>query len=183
MSIKALPGIRTLVAALLAAGLTAGCGGSQHQAISLWMAAVSKDMPRMVESIAEPKKYAPYKYESSSLIDPFDAVRATLADKQLRPRNPLAPQPDPKHVKQPLEAFPLETLKMVGALQQKGESYAFVKSDAGLIRVKVGDFMGQDYGRVTAIDESKIALTELVRDSGGDYVERSSTLQLQEEKR
>lgn len=172
---------RAIGACLIATSLLVGCGNSD-QAVQQRMAAVSKNLTGMVEKIAEPKGFAPYKYESATRIDPFSEVKLALANQLPNARNPLTPHPEP-HAPQPLEAFPLESLKMVGMLQQKGATYAFVKSDAAVQRIQVGDYMGKDNGKVTAINESQIALTELVRDGGGDYVARSSTLQLQQEKR
>jgi len=71
----------------------------------------------------------------------------------------------------------------VGMLQQKGAYYGIIRADANLHRVKVGNYMGQNFGIITNINDSEITLKELVQDSGGDWVERVSTLQLQEEKK
>ena len=69
---------------------------------------------------------------------------------------------------------------MVGVLSQKAAHFALVKADRGLYRVKVGNYMGQNFGLITAISDSQIELRELIQDASGDWTERQSTLQLQE---
>jgi len=69
---------------------------------------------------------------------------------------------------------------MVGVLQQKTASFGLVKADTGLYRVKVGNYMGQNFGLITTISESQIQVRELIQDATGDWTERQSTLQLQE---
>jgi type IV pilus assembly protein PilP len=84
--------------------------------------------------------------------------------------------------KQPLEAYALESLKMVGVLKQKGEVFAIVKApDNAIYRIKKGNYVGQNFGLVTAIGDTDVKLKEIVQDSGGDWAERDSTLTLQEQ--
>ena len=84
--------------------------------------------------------------------------------------------------KEPLEAYPLENLRMVGTLQQNKNNFALVKTpDNNLFRVKVGNYMGQNFGLINEISESTIKLKELVQDSSGDWTERVSTMTLIDE--
>ncbi len=69
---------------------------------------------------------------------------------------------------------------MVGVLQQKKANFALVKADTGLYRVKVGNYLGQNFGVITTITDSQIQLRELIQDAVGDWTERQSTLQLLE---
>ena len=89
-------------------------------------------------------------------------------------------QPDLNRPKEPLEAFPLEAMQMVGTLAQNKDTYALVRAGNNLFRVKKGNYMGQNFGVITAIDESQINLKEVVQDSGGDWVERTTTVQMLE---
>jgi type IV pilus assembly protein PilP len=82
--------------------------------------------------------------------------------------------------REPLESYPLETLRMVGTLFQGKRVHALVQADKTLHQVKVGNYLGQNFGVVTKISEAEVALKELIQDAGGDWVERASTLQLQE---
>jgi len=82
--------------------------------------------------------------------------------------------------KEPLEAFPLESVKVVGMLQQGKQMYALVRADANVYRIKVGGYLGQNFGLITGITDAQVQLRELVQDASGDWTERVSTLQLQE---
>src|SRR5438067_1795399 len=83
-------------------------------------------------------------------------------------------------VKEPLEAFPLESIQMLGTITQQKETFALVKAGPNLYRVRKGNYMGQNFGVITGIDEGQVKLKELVQDSGGEWVERNSALQLVE---
>lgn len=128
-----------------------------------------------IPPLPEVKPYEPFAYDAYDLQDPF------------KPRNIQPPkrgagnglQPDFARRKEPLEAYPLENLRMVGTLQQQKDTYALVKGpDNNLFRVKRGNYLGQNFGVITQITESAIKLKEIVQDSGGDWAERLSTLTL-----
>jgi len=89
-------------------------------------------------------------------------------------------RPDMDRRMEPLEAYPLESLKMVGTLTKGKMVHALVQADKNLHQVKIGNYMGQNFGIITDINENEVKLKELVPDSLGDYMERTSTLQLQE---
>lgn len=89
-------------------------------------------------------------------------------------------QPSLDRPKEELEEFPLENLKMVGYLQ-RGAGYAIVRSPKGsLHRVKIGNYMGLNFGQITSISDSEIKIKEMVQDGAGDWSERESILQLVE---
>ena len=88
-----------------------------------------------------------------------------------------------KRPPEPLEAFPLESIQMLGTITQGKETFALVKAGSNLYRVRKGNYMGQNFGVITGIDDAAINLKELVQDSGGEWVERTSSLQLVEAKR
>ena len=85
-----------------------------------------------------------------------------------------------RHRKQPLEAYPLDSLSYVGMLNKNGLTVALIKVNDLLYQVRVGDFMGQNYGRITAITEGQLTLREVIQDNVGEWVERDTTLNLQE---
>ncbi|HEX4326800.1 MAG TPA: pilus assembly protein PilP [Burkholderiales bacterium] len=175
--------VRTVLAGAVATMALAGCGGGEHQEVQKWMADATKDMRGKVEKIEEPKKFAPFKYESEKQMDPFNADKVALLPTEGKKGTGTGiAGPDMTRRREVLESFPLENLKMVGMLQQKGATYGIIKADSNLHRVKIGNYMGQNFGIITNITESEITLKELVQDGGGDWVERVSTLQLQEEK-
>ena len=165
------------VIALASLGLVS-CSGEQHSDLRQFVKD-SDSMPRgRIPPLPEVRPYEPFEYAAFDLTDPF-VPRKIEAPK---PSNvPGALQPPKDHRKGPLEAFPLENLKMVGTLQQHKNMYALIKTpDTNLHRVKPGDFMGQNFGRIIDINESAVKLKELVQDSGSEWKEEERTLLLQE---
>jgi type IV pilus assembly protein PilP len=136
-----------------------------------------KGLPRRIEPLPAVKPFEPFTYEGFDLPDPF------------KPRKLSAPKegagggvaPDLNRRKEPLESFPLEQLKMVGTLSQGKDTFALVRADKTLYRVKKGNYMGQNFGLITEVTESGIKLKEIVQDSAGDWAERQSELPLLEE--
>ena len=82
--------------------------------------------------------------------------------------------------KQALEAFPLDAMTLVGSLVQAGKPVALVRVNNLLYQVRTGDYLGQNFGRVTNINETEVALREIVQDAVGEWIERTAALQLQE---
>ena len=156
--------------------VVAGCS-SEIDELKQFVRDSDKGIPRRVEPLPAVKPFEPFAYEGFDLPDPF------------KPRKLSAPKegtgggiaPDLNRRKEPLEAFPLEQLKMVGTLSQNKEIYALVRADKTLYRVKKGNYMGQNFGLITDVTESEIKLKEIVQDSAGDWAERQSVLPLLEE--
>ena len=85
-----------------------------------------------------------------------------------------------KRAKEPLENYPLDTIVMVGSLIKGGRIVGLVKVDNLLYQVVPGNHLGQDYGKIMAIDEGQITLREIVQDSLGEWIEKITVMQLQE---
>jgi type IV pilus assembly protein PilP len=172
-----------LAATLAAAALGAGCGGEEHSDLKQELAQLSKDMRGRVAPLPQVKPYEPVPYTAEGQIDPFRPERIDVAGAGGRQAIASKLAPDPNRPKEPLEGFPLESIQMLGTITQNREVFALVKAGPNLYRVKKGNYMGQNFGVVTGIDESQINLKELIQDSGGEWVERTSSLQLVEAKR
>lgn len=169
---------RQILFIALACLALASCSGEQHSDLRQFVKD-SDSMPRgRIPPLPEVRPYEPFEYAAFDLIDPFvprriEPPKSGKADPRL---------PDPSRRKGPLEAFPLENLKMVGTLSQKREVFALIKTpDNNLYRVRAGDFMGQNFGRITDITESAVKLKELIQDSGNDWKEEERLLLLQDE--
>ncbi|MBU2641183.1 MAG: pilus assembly protein PilP [Thiobacillus sp.] len=151
-----------------------GCGGGSMDDLHAFVAETGKDMQGKIEPLPEVKVYEPFTYNAFDLPDPFKP-------RKLSTGGGGGMQPDLNRPKEPLEAFSLETLKMVGVLSKNGSINAVVKTpDNAIYHVKKGNYMGQNFGLITQISESEVSLRETVQDSAGDWTERSSTLILQE---
>ena len=163
-----------------AAVALAGCDGGEFSDLKAELATLTKDVRGKVDPLPVVKPYEPVSYQAFDQADPFGPAKIQLATKSGGPSASSALAPDLNRPKEPLEAFPLESLKMVGILQQKGSTYGLVKADASIYRIRPGNYVGQNFGVVTQINETEITLRELIQESGGDWTERNSTLQLQE---
>ncbi len=173
---------RRIALALAAAALLGGCGGEEQRELRQELDQLTKDLRGRVDPLPQVKPYEPVPYRAEGLVDPFRPERIEVAQAGAA-RSTSKFAPDPNRLKEPLEAFALESIQMVGSISQEKETFGLVKAGPNLYRVKRGNYMGQNFGVITTIDESQIALKELVQDSGGEWVERTSALQLQETKR
>lgn len=158
----------------------AGCEGGEQQELRAELASMTKDLRGKVDPLPVVKPYEPVPYTAYDLADPFGPAKIQLVSAKGAGTGGGGLQPDLNRPKEPLEAFPLESLRMVGTLQRAKQMFALVKADAGLYRVRVGNYLGQNFGVITKISDTEIALRELVQDAGGDWAERESTLLLQE---
>jgi len=160
--------------------LLSGCGADEFQDLQDFVKNSGADMRGKIEAPPEVKPYEPFNYDNSAgLADPFKP-RMQARPKGGNPSSASANQP-PDHHKEELEEFPLESLKMVGFLYIHNSAHAQVIAPDGKIHnVKVGNYMGQNFGQITSIAETEIKLKEMVQDSAGDWSERNSSLQLVE---
>ncbi len=166
--------MRSWLALAVGAGLVlAGCGGDSHQDLRAWMAEQGKGGKGRLDPLPQVKPYEPFAYNAFDLPDPFKPRKIEPA----KGTSKLAP--DLNRRKEPLEAYPLESLNMVGTLQKDKTIYALVRTpDKDLYQVRTGNHMGQNYGVIIGVADGEVRLKELVQDGAGDWTERSSTLQL-----
>jgi len=168
--------MRRLLAVLFCFCLSS-CGGNEHQDIKQWMNEATKDYKGTVTPLPQIKPFPLVAYEVADLVEPF---RPSKIEPERKQGGGGGLQPDPNRRKEPLEAYPLESLKMVGNIRQGNAFNALIQADKNVYQVKVGNYMGQNFGVITGINDAEVTLKELVPDSLGDYAERISTLQLQE---
>lgn len=163
--------------AVVAACMTlAACSGGENEDLRQWMDETSKGLKGGIPPLPEVKSYEPVPYDVGNLLDPFKPAKIGPEQKK---SGGGGVQPDLNRHREPLESYPLESLKYVGVLTKAKVSYAIVLADGSLYQVRVGNYMGQNFGVITKVSEEEVALKELVQDSAGDWVERESTLLLQ----
>ncbi len=164
-----------LVLVILTGSLLGACSGDKGDDLDKFMATAANDMSKGVEPLPEVLPYTPMQYNADgTLSDPFKARKATGKSSAM--------QPNTNRPKEALEAYPLESLKYVGLLSKNKFTYALVKTpDNTLQQVKVGNYMGPNFGLVTQINETAISLKEIIQDDlSGDWVERTASINLQE---
>lgn len=172
-----------LLLVLVAAGALSACD-SEDGEIQRWMAAERAATKPNIQPIPEPKKFTPQVYLQEAAVEPFSSQKLTQALKrdaqQAGTASAALLAPELSRRKEPLEAYPLDAMVMVGSLMKQGQPVALIKVDNLLYQVKPGNYLGQNYGRITKVAESEVVLRELVQDAAGEWVERVATLQLQE---
>jgi type IV pilus assembly protein PilP len=171
--------VRAAALPTLAAAALAGCGGANDE-LRQWMDAQRREVKPNVAPLEAPKKFNPQAYVAGEGVEPFSMQKLTVALKQeaRQPSSLMASEANRR--KEPLEAFPLDSMRMVGSLVRQGRTFALLRVDNLLYQVKTGDYIGQNYGKITKISETGIALREIVQDAVGEWIERPGALQLQE---
>ncbi|MFZ4536679.1 pilus assembly protein PilP [Propionivibrio sp.] len=164
------------IAVALASIVLVACSGGDNEDLRQWMNDAAKDIKGSIPPLPQVKPYEPVPYDAGNLIDPFKPAKIGTEQKKT---GGGGLQPDLDRPREPLESYPLESLKYVGVMTKKKVSYAIIQVDGSLYQVRVGNYMGQNFGVITMVSESEVALKELIQDSAGDWVERASTLLLQ----
>ena len=171
-----------LAASALAVLSLQGCAGDQDE-LQQWMEQQRREAKPSVAPITPPKKFIPQAYVALSGVEPFSSQKLTVALKQeaRQPNSLLAAEINRR--KEALEAYPIDSMSMVGSVVRGGRPYALLRVDNLLYRVKPGDYLGQNYGKITKISETDVTFREIVQDAAGEWIERMSALQLQEKAR
>jgi type IV pilus assembly protein PilP len=160
-----------------------GCSGSDQQELQQWMTEQRNATRPKVEPLPEPTKFSPQAYNQEGAIEPFSNQKLTQALKRESNQataNAALITPELSRRKEPLEASPLDAVFMVGSLIKVGQPVALVRVDNLIYQVRAGNHLGQNYGLITKVTETSLALREIVQDAGGEWIERAATLQLLE---
>lgn len=164
--------------------MIAGCTSSGQDELQAWMQAERNAIKPSVQPIPEPTRFVPQPYSVEREIPPFsvEKLASLLRGTQTATASSSALiEPELARRRQPLEAFPLDAMTMVGSLDRSGELVALVRVDRLLYQVRPGNYLGQNFGRVTRITETEVVLREIVQDAAGEWIERPAALQLVEE--
>ncbi len=153
---------------------------AEHEELQQWMDQQRREAKPNVPPLQPPKKFDPEPYTMAQAVEPFSSQKLSVALKQeaRQPNSLLAAELNRR--KEPLESYPLDSMSMVGSVAKQGQPFALLRVDNLLYQVKVGDYLGQNYGRITSIAETEIGLREIVQDAAGEWIQRPATLQLQE---
>lgn len=161
-----------------------GCSTSGDDELQAWMQSERNTIKPQVKPIPEPTKFIPQTYGGEQRMSPFSGEKLASAMRGSPSTivvNSALIEPELNRRKQPLEAYPLDAMSMVGSISSQGQLVALVKVDSLLYQVRTGSYLGQNYGRVNKITETEVTLREIVQDSAGEWTERPAALQIQEE--
>jgi type IV pilus assembly protein PilP len=160
-----------------------GCFSDDQQDIKQWMQEQRNATRPNVSPIPEPKKFTPTPYQNDLSIEPFSNQKLAQALKREASQataNAALVAPELNRRKDVLEGYPLDAIAMVGTMLPKGVPVALVRVDKLLYQVRVGNYLGQNYGKVVKVSETEMVLREIVQDAAGEWIERQASLQLQE---
>lgn len=164
---------------LACVALLSACSGGQHSDLRAQLARLTKNLRGHVPPLPHVEAYEPVPYKGKNGIDPFSPKRIVIAQATAPKAGKGALKPDLSRPREPLEAFPLDSLKWVGTITIGKQVYGLIEVGKVLYRVRKGNYMGQHFGVITSITDRTITLKELIQDSNGEWVQRTSTLQLQ----
>ena len=159
---------------LLAGLLSVGACSQDVSDLQTFISETKSKHVGSVKPIPQFKPYESFSYSAGDLRDPFVAT-VDLEDDDGTKTSLL--NPDSTRPRQPLEVFPLDTLSMVGILEQNEQLWGLIKDPQNVVhRVQIGNYMGQSEGRIIEINESAIFLVEIVPDGIGGYIERDASI-------
>jgi type IV pilus assembly protein PilP len=163
---------------LIAVALT-GCTGGDLTDLETYVAEVKARQKGSVEPLPEIRMVEPFVFNPEDLRDPFVIDENTEGAEEAKVGSGI--RPDTSRPKEELESYELDTLRMVGTVNRQGSLWGLVKASDGTIhRVRVGNHMGKNFGKIVNIKEDLIELVEIIADSPGAWHERKATLDLAE---
>ena len=158
----------------------AACGNPDMTDLEDYASQVRMRRPPPIAPLPDYALIEGFPYDPAQRRDPFVMDKETAAITAPETADPGGMAPDPHRPRENLERFALDSLLMQGILQQDGGIWGlvFAREDKTLHRVAVGNYLGQNHGRVIRITEQRIDLIELIQDGGGRWMEREASLAL-----
>ncbi len=158
----------------------AGCTTASHDDLRAYVDEVKARQRGHVAPLPEVRRYESFAYAADDMRDPFVA---TFQLERARPKpsaNGIRPDTDRKP--EALEAFSLDSLALVGQLEKAGERWALISAPDGTVhRIQDGNHLGRNYGKVVAITDTQVKITEIVPDGLGGWIKRPASMTLNEE--
>jgi len=163
--------------------LCVACSSEEHGDLRNWMQEVSKDMRGKIQPLPEIKPYEPVPYSVETMIDPFNSTKIEPEGRGHKgggKGSVFAPDFEARELRNSImEKYPLESMKMIGVMNINNTPMAAIQVDQIVKQVKVGEYVGLDFGVITKITDQEIEVREVVEDSNGDWSERTNALPLQ----
>jgi len=162
----------------------AACGASSEQEVQQWMDQTKAETRPSIPRLKEPKDFIPFSYDQKDELDPFNPMKLQSALAKMNPGSAHGIKPDLDRRREALESVPLDVMTMVGTITQGGMHYALIEINGKSVsQVKAGNYIGQNYGLITKVNDDSIEIKEIYLDAGGDWAERAQKLELQEAKK
>ena len=156
----------------------AGCGGDEFSDLDDFMDEKRSRPGGVIAPIPAFKAYKAFSYSATSLRSPFDRPIEIREISQLQAVSTV--EPDETRPKEFLEQFTFDSLVMVGTLSRGGVDWSLIRDpDGGVHRVKIGNFLGRNHGKIVEMTGNYVAVIEIVSDGNDGWVERPRTIKLQ----
>ncbi len=171
--------VQNLVMVIMVVFLSA-CLSEDKQDLNQWVDSIKAKPPTAIEPLPEVRPYEAFIYSAEHLRSPFQTARPEAFGVLDSIESCISKvRPDPNRVREELEDFALQSLKMVGSLSQEGTSWALIKQSSGSIhRVQTGDHLGLNNGQIVNISEQNLQLMEIVPNGQGCWEARPMTLEV-----
>lgn len=174
--------IKVIMLVLLSALLNNCSNTEKRKGLETYVKQIKSRAIKEIEPLPEVKPYETFTYSDSDLRNPFvpsmpeEVAKKTLDDNGIHP--------DKHRRKEPLESFPIDSLRMVGTLEKDGKKWALVvDSDGTVHRITKGNYVGQNDGHIDDISEDKVSITEIIADPNGGWREKKAYMALKEEEK
>lgn len=160
--------------------LIAGCSGGNLDDLQAYAAEVRARKGGRVEPLPKIENYEPFAYAATDLRDPF--IPAAGSERMQQPQTGAGGlQPDFNRRREQTEDFPLDALQLVGIVVKSGTTWAILRhTDGTVFRVRTGNYVGQNHGKITKIGETKLEITEIVPDGLGGWRLREAAIAMRE---
>ena len=181
LPVTTLPPSMAVVTWVVFVSLLTGCGSDDFSDLNRYILEVKTRPKESIKSLPEIKVIEPFMFKPEGLRDPFKPLEQSEQSDGVDVSTASGIKPDTTRRKEELEAFPLDGLRMVGTVDMKSSLWGLVKaSDGTIYRVKVGNYMGKNYGKIIRIVSDKIELMEIVPDKPGTWREQPASIALTE---
>jgi len=159
----------------------AACSSDPTADLEVYVEQVKSKQTSRIEPLPEFKPYESFAYQANDLRDPFTEPTFSHPQAAATQASNNGIKPDFDRPTEPLEEFPLDSLRMVGTLEQNNENWALINDTDGTIhRVQPGNYAGQNHGKITRVTEFEVELTEIVPDGIGGWMERQASIAISE---
>ena len=160
--------------------LLVGCSDAPDNDLRAWMSEIRRQSHPVPVEVPPRPVLEEFHYQASGRLDPFDITKISAS--LVTELNTTGLQPDTRRSREPLESFPLDSLRLVGSIRRQGQVVALVEAEKIIHQVHLGSHLGPDMGKVIAISEGAIEIEEVVQDVGNTWAKRRARLVLQEKR-
>ena len=162
-------------------GSLAACSSDPTADLEVYVEQVKSKQTSRIDPLPEFKPYESFAYQANDLRDPFTEPTFSHPQAAVTQATNNGIKPDFDRPTEPLEEFPLDSLRMVGTLEQNDENWALINDTDGTIhRVQPGNYAGQNHGKITRVTEFEVELTEIIPDGIGGWIERQASIAISE---